>query len=95
MSVQDVPLWTSTSDEPPSSTLPSGAFYILIINTAAFMHASRLPDAVSFRIFISNPSKSDNSTTSENLVDLSNIPEEYQDFADVFSKGKASILAPY
>jgi hypothetical protein len=66
-----------------------------MINAAAFMRASRLPDAVSFRIFISNLSKSDNSTTSENLVNLFNIPEEYQDFADVFSKGKANTLAPH
>jgi hypothetical protein len=42
-----------------------------------------------------NPSKSDNSATSENLADLSNIPEKYQDFTDVFSKGKANTLAPH
>src|SRR6516164_11841200 len=94
-SVQDVPLRTSTSDEPLSSTLPSGAPHILMINAAAFMRASRLPGAVSFRIFISNPSKSDNSATFKNSVDLSNISEEYQDFANVFSKGKANTLVPY
>ena len=27
--------------------------------------------------------------------DLSNIPEEYHDFADVFSKAKAQTLAPH
>ena len=66
-----------------------------MINAAAFMCASRLPDVVSFRIFILNPSKSDNSTTFENSVNLSNIPEEDQDFTDVFSKGKANTLALY
>ena len=72
-SVQDVPLWTSISDEPPSSTLPSGAPHISMINAVAFICASRLPGAISFRIFISNPSKSNNSAISENLVNLSNI----------------------
>jgi hypothetical protein len=66
-----------------------------MINAAAFMHASRLPGAVSFRIFILNPSKSNNSATSENSVNLSNIPEEYQNFTDVFSKEKANTLAPH
>src|SRR6516164_6631848 len=44
-SVQDVPLQTSTSNEPLNSTLPSGAPHISIINAAAFIHASRLPGA--------------------------------------------------
>ena len=59
------------------------------------MCASRLPGAVSFRIFILNSSNSNNSTTSKNLVDLSNIPEEYQEFTDVFSKKKANTLVLY
>ena len=29
------------------------------------------------------------------LVDLEGVPKEYQDFADVFSKVKADMLAPH
>ena len=29
------------------------------------------------------------------IPDLSTVPEEYRDFADVFSKAKASVLAPH
>ena len=29
------------------------------------------------------------------VPDLSAVPEEYRDFADVFSKAKASVLAPH
>ena len=32
---------------------------------------------------------------SEEALDLSNIPEEYHDFANIFSKAKAEKLAPH
>jgi len=34
------------------------------------------------------------STSNSPLVDLSSVPEEYHDFADVFNKAKADTLAP-
>ena len=95
MSIQDVLLQTSTFDEPLGSTLPSGAPCVSMINAATFMHASKLPDAVSFKIFISNTSKSPTPDTPNTSVDLSNVPEEYHNFTDVFSKGKADTLAPH
>ena len=36
-----------------------------------------------------------NSTKFAEASDLSNIPSEYHEFADIFSKTKAEILAPY
>ena len=47
-----------------------------------------------FRIHLSNISISANSASvSEEALDLSSVPEEYHDFADVFSKAKAEKLA--
>ena len=47
-----------------------------------------------FRIHLSDISISANSASiSEEAPDLSNIPKEYHDFADVFSKAKAEKLA--
>ena len=35
------------------------------------------------------------SVPEEEKIDLSNVPEDYHDFADVFSKKKADTLAPH
>ena len=49
-----------------------------------------------FHIHLSNISISANSASiSEEALDLTNVPEEYHDFADVFSKAKAEKLAPH
>ena len=49
-----------------------------------------------FCIHLSNISISANSASvSKEAPDLSSIPEEYHDFADVFSKAKAEKLAPH
>ena len=49
-----------------------------------------------FRIHLSDISISTNfASISEEALDLSNIPEEYHDFANVFSKAKAEKLAPH
>ena len=44
---------------------------------------------------ISHPEVTSHSTTSENSVNMSSIPEEYHDFVDVFSKSKAGKLADH
>ena len=47
-----------------------------------------------FHIHLSDISISANSASiSEEAPDLSNVPEEYHDFADIFSKAKADKLA--
>ena len=49
-----------------------------------------------FCIHLSDISISTNSASvSVEAPDLSNIPEEYHDFADVFSKAKVEKLAPH
>lgn len=70
--------------------------HISLVNAAAFLRAGRLPGAQSFRLNLSQSSISASSTSiSEEPVDLTNVPQEYHDFADVFSKSKADTLAPH
>jgi len=78
-----------------STTLPSVSF----INAAAYARVARLPGSTVFTLTVS---ASDTDTTSASafsakveLTDLSNIPEEYHEFQDVFSKAKAGNLAPH
>ena len=69
---------------------------IALIGAAAFALASKQPSVQSFRIHLSDPLFSTRSASiSDEAPDLSNVPEEYHKFADVFSKAKADTLAPH
>ena len=77
--------------EPSDSTLS-----ISLIGAAAFMHASKLLGSQCYRLNLSNLSASARSaSTSNEPLDFSQIPEEYHNFAKVFSKSKAFNLAPH
>ena len=85
---------SSISDETlkPSAS----ALSIALISTAPFMQLCKLQSMQTFRIHLSDISISTNfASISEEALDLSNIPEEYHDFANVFSKAKAEKLAPH
>ena len=82
-----------TSDSPPSS-----APYISLIGTAAFACASTLPGAMSFTLYIHTEDAKLRSAAASPPVDIPNmagVPTAYHDFADVFSKAKATTLAPH
>ena len=65
--------------------------HIALIGAAAFALVSRQPGVQSFRIPLFDPSFSAKSASaSDKAPDLSNVPEEYHEFADVFSKAKAN-----
>jgi len=67
---------------------------VSFINAAAYARACKLPGVQSFRIHLSDPSVCGRATSISDLEpDLSHIPEEYHDFADVFSKAQADTLA--
>jgi hypothetical protein len=67
-----------------------------LIGAAAFALAAKQPGAQTFKIHLSDPSVSGKAASvSDEKPDLSQIPEEYHDFADVFSKTKADTLAPH
>ena len=81
---------------PDTPKLPSEPLCIVLIGAAAFAHASKQPGAQCFRIHLSDPTISGKSASvSEEIPDLVHIPEDYHDFADVFSKAKADTLAPH
>ena len=81
----------------PASLKPSvSALHVSLISAAAIVCACKLPGVQSFRIHLSNTSISAHSTSvSDEAPDLSHIPEEYHNYADVFSKVKADTLAPH
>ena len=79
----------SVSIETPKPSVPN----ISLINAVAFMHGCKRPGTQSFRIHLSDPLFSRKSASISETPDLSKIPEEYHDFADVFSKANAETLA--
>ena len=80
----------SVSAETPQASVP----HISLICAATFMRASKLPGSHCYKIHLSDPSVSANSASiSDEAPDLSQVPKEYHDFADVFSKNKAFALA--
>ena len=82
---------SASAETPQTSTL-----HILLIGAAAFMHASKLLGSHCYKIHLSDPSISTNSTSvSDEVPDLSQVLKEYHDFADVFSKNQAFMLAPH
>jgi len=67
---------------------------IAFINTAAFLKACQLDGSQQFSIQL-KPDSSFHAVSVDATPDLSSVPKAYHDFADVFSKAKASVLAPH
>ena len=78
----------------PSETLPSNPKrpHIAIISVPALLWASRLSGSKTFSLQFHSTIQAKSTTISEK-IDLSAIPEEYHEYADVFSKSKADTLA--
>ena len=60
-----------------------------------FAHASKLPGAMSFTLYIhAEDAKLHSATTSPpvNTPNMAGVPATYHDFADVFSKAKATMV---
>ena len=68
---------------------------IAIISTAAFLYTSKLPGSHNFELCLCSSDIQTNSTKLTETPDLSNIPSEYHEFANVFSKTKAETLPPH
>ena len=81
---------------PSVDTLVCTPPQISLINAAAFVHACKLERSTQFQLQLSpsNTAKGWSSSTPTPL-DLSAIPPEYCNYADVFSKVKASELPPH
>jgi len=80
----------------PSETLPSNSKrpHIAIISAPALLWASCLSGSKIFSLQFCSTIQAKSTTISEK-IDLSAIPEEYHEYADVFSKSKAETLAPH
>ena len=63
----------------------------------AFARACKEEGTEGFQIHISDPNSTSGRSTqkSDTPVDLSSVPLEYHDYADVFSKSKANTLPPH
>src|SRR3984957_294083 len=70
---------------------------IALVNAVAYQRACQLPGSQSFSITLSNGETSARSASAsaEKPIDLTGVPEEYHDFADVFSKVNANKLPPH
>ena len=70
--------------------------HVSLVNAVVFAHACKLEGSVKYQLQLhpSSEVKGWSSSTSPAL-DLSSVPPEYHDYADVFSKAKASELPPH
>ena len=70
---------------------------IALVNAVAYQCACQLPGSKSFSITLSNGETAARSALAlaEKPIDLTSVPEEYHDFANVFSEVKANKLPPH
>ena len=68
--------------------------HIAIINVLALLWASHLSGLTTYSLQFCSTMQA-KSTTIFEKIDLSSIPEEYHEYADVFSKSKAETLTPH
>jgi len=92
----DIPLQSSESvvSIPASETSVSNSEQpnIAIIGAATFLHPSKLLGSHNFKLCLHSSDIHANSTKLAEASDLSNVPSEYHEFANVFSKTKAEVL---
>ena len=67
---------------------------IALINAAAYVHACKLEGSIQFYIQL-RPDSALQAALADAVPDLSTVPAENHNFADVFSKAKASVLSPH
>ena len=68
---------------------------ITIIGAVAFLHTSKLPDFHNFELCLYSSDIQANSVKLVETPDLSNVPSEYHEFTNIFSKTKAETLPPH
>ena len=68
---------------------------IAIINAIVFLYTSKLLSSSNFEIYLHFLDIQVNSAKLTEPSNLSNIPSEYHEFADVFSKTKAKVLTSH
>ena len=91
---EDIPIPSSTT--PSISETPKPP-HISLVSAAAFMRSLRVEGARCFSLSLHEPfpEAAGCSATSSFASDMEGVPDIYQEFSDVFSKGKANDLAPH
>ncbi|KIM67466.1 hypothetical protein SCLCIDRAFT_21007 [Scleroderma citrinum Foug A] len=85
---------SALTDSPTAPSLQAPP--IALINTAAYVRACKLEGSIQFSLWLQPLASSSLwAASANNNPDLSVVPEEYHDFANVFSKAKASVLTPH
>ena len=80
---------TSSTELPSTPSLPS----ILFVNMIAYHWACQLPGLISFQLV--QPSAMLRMSAVSDMPNLSTVPTQYHNFANVFSKSKANSLPPH
>ena len=82
----------SPADQTKSRVTPR----VTLINAKAFRHESTMQGSQCFCLQVTTPEATGWSvSTSPVTINLDRVPEEYHDFADVFSKTKAGVLVDH
>ena len=68
---------------------------ITIISAVAFLCTSKLLGSHNLELCLCSSDIQANSTKLTETSNLSNVPSEYYEFANIFSKTKAEVLAPH
>lgn len=76
---------------PSDSDLP----HISFINAVAYSRACKAKGSQKFTLHLTEEGLFGKSSTAEPVDDLNGVPDEYHEFADVFSKGKSFNLPPH
>ena len=90
--------FTRASTLPQRLRLSDSTPKVSLVSAAAFKLASRLEGSQTFQLFIAPTSDSASAksvSVSDKKIDLSAVPSDYHEFADVFSKTCADRLAPH
>ena len=99
----------STPTSAPAASLPTdppltphspplSSPYVSLIGAAAFVCTSKLPGAINFTLYLrAEDAKLRSAATSPpvNTPNMAGVPTTYHNFANIFSKAKATTLAPH
>jgi hypothetical protein len=72
--------------------------WVALLNVVVFFRTCKLEGSRCFQLNLAGPKpemSAQSASTKPKPVDLKDVPQEYHDFAYVFSKSKADSLAPH
>ena len=80
-------------EDKPTPNTPTLKVDISLVNAVSFLRVCELPGTQQFTLNLKDISARASSTSDSTPLDLSSVAEEFHDFADVFDKAKADMLA--